>query len=145
MYSIDQRRAISKRIAKPSDIPVYRRLLQVAGNPYASTINADEKKLAVILVSALLTNMSEEEILTATSRPSAAKETATVTTSAPAAAPAVKKNARKSRNTRTSTGKIWTILSSGLRTLSTRMQSIWAAGCAKLKSACTNRKRTPAS
>ena len=147
MYSIQERREIASRIAKPSEIPTYRRLLKVSGSPYAGLIDTNERKWAVLLVSALLETYSEQEIIQATQSPSEPVKTAK--TAAPVSIPpvpatvAVKKNGLRSRNTPASTGTIWTILSSGLRTLSTRMQSIWAAGCAKLKAVYTKAKRPP--
>lgn len=143
MYSIEQRREIASRIAKTYHIPTYRRLLRQVGSPYAGTINANERKLAVLLVSALLTTLSEGEIVRACERPAEVTENAQAANAAFPATAAVKKNARKSRNTRTSTGKTLTILLSAPRTLSSRMRSIWADGCATLKSACTRLRHLP--
>lgn len=145
MYSIQKRREISARIADPAEIPQYRRLLKASGNAYAGIVNPDERKLAVLLVSALLTTYSEEEIIQACAKPAEGPKTADTAAPSSSATAAVKKNARKLKNIRESTGKTWTTLWSGLRTLSSRMQSIWADGCVKLKSACTKKRRTPTS
>lgn len=152
MYNTTQRREISARIADPADIPQYRQLLKLAGNPFARYIDSDAKRLAVFLVSALLKVMSEEDILRAVQKPAAAPERATAAAPAKARATAaresaeqatvaVKKNARKSRNTRRSTGTIWTILSSALLTAYSRMRSIWAAGCTIMRNAWAKLKR----
>ena len=145
MYSIQQRRDISARIANPSNIPTYRRLLKASGNNYGGLINPDERKLAILLVSALLTTYSEEEIIAACQTPAKATETAKAGKSGPSASEAVKKNVQKLKSIPASIGKTWTILSSGLQTLSSRMRSIWAAGSARLKSASMTRKRTQSS
>lgn len=140
MYSIQQRREIAARIANPEYIPAYRRLLKLSGSPYASLIDTNEKKWAILLVSALLEDYTEEEIIRSIKSPSEAPKTAPAVISAPAATVAVKKNVQKSRNTRASTGMTWTTLWSGLRTLSTRMRSIWAALSGKWKAACMTRR-----
>ena len=145
MYSIEQRREISSRIANTTHIPTYRRLLRQTGSPYAGTINTNERKLAILLVSALLTTLSEEEIIRACGSPSEPAKTASADQSATPATTAVKKNARNMKNIQESIGKTWTTLWSGLRTLSSRMQSIWADGCAKLKSACMKKRPTQTS
>lgn len=95
MYSIQQRRDISARIANPSNIPTYRRLLKASGNNYGGLINPDERKLAILLVSALLTTYSEEEIIAACQTPAKATETAKAGKSGPSASEAVKKKRSK--------------------------------------------------
>lgn len=142
MYSIEQRREIANRIANPSDIPAYRQLLQQTGNPFAGQILLNEKKLAVFLVSALLSSFTEEEIIQATKGAPAAKQTAFTSNSASIADAAVKKNALKSKNIRGFIGKILTTPWSGQQILSFPMRSILADGSVKLKRIFTARKQT---
>lgn len=123
MYTIEQRREIAARIAEPSQISTYRRLLKTSGSPYAGLINTNEKKWAIQLVSALLTIYTESEILAATLNPQSAAISAAAPSKrnlTPPANAAVKKNALKFRSIREFPGTIWTILSSGLRTLFSR-------------------------
>ena len=145
MNDIIKRREISARIADPADIPIYRKLLKAADSPYAGYIDTNKKKLAILLVSALLQIMTEEDILRAVKEPATGPKTAAAPEYAPTLGPAKaavkKKPSRRPYSIRTSAGRIWTIPSSGLRTLSSRMQSIWAAGSAKLKTAWETRKR----
>ena len=143
MYSITQRREIASRIAEPSCIPIYRRLLKQSGSPYASIINTNERKLATLLVSALLADISEEDIIRACSGSSEAPKKASTAAVSAYAIEAVKKNAQRLRNTLTSAGRTWTILWSALRTLYSRTASTSASGFAKLKAACTRRQPTP--
>ena len=139
MNDILKRREISGRIARKEHIPIYRKLLKAADSPYAGYIEPNQKKLAVLLVSALLEHMGEEDILRATESPAESAKTAPTTepapTPSPAAAAVKKKPAQKPSSTQASTGMTWTTRWSGLRTLSTRTRSIWAAISQKLKTA----------
>lgn len=136
MYSFIQRGEIARRIARASDIPTYRRLLQQAGHPAASKVDTDERRLAVTLVSVLLETMSEEELAATTARPQEATKTAFAGTVAE-----VKKNAgQKLKNIRASIGRIWTTLSSGRPTASTPTRSTSDDGSGTPRPGSTNRR-----
>ncbi|MBP3662336.1 MAG: hypothetical protein J6J25_04435 [Bacteroidales bacterium] len=65
MYSFQQKRAISKKIASSEHIDTYRQLLASRGLPAAGIIMKDRQALAVSLVYTLLEHFTEEEIITA--------------------------------------------------------------------------------
>ena len=66
MYSFKERKSISRRIADPARIPVYRKLLAGYRCKLAGTIMQDRRQLAEALVYALLGYLSMDEIIVAT-------------------------------------------------------------------------------
>lgn len=76
MYSLKQRKTISRDIASPVHIGVYRRMLQSYGSSLAGTIMQDRMRLAEILVYALLGYCSSEDIMSACSAPGSAADSA---------------------------------------------------------------------
>jgi hypothetical protein len=152
MHDFAQIQATAERIARKEHIGAYRRLLAQIGSPFANHIELNKDALAVLLVSALLEDFSEQDIIRATEGPTEARTgapaapSAAAGTTAPAAAAELataavkKKPGRRLNSIREFTGTIWTTLSSGLRTLSSRTRSIWADGCGKLSSIFTTKK-----
>ena len=157
MHDFAKIQATAERIARKEHIDAYRRLLAQVGSPFATHIELNKDALAVLLVSALLEDFSEQDIIRAAEGPAEAKTAATAAapstagTATPAAAAepareAVKKKpGRRVNSIREFTGTIWTTLSSGLRTLSSRTRSIWADGYGKLSRIFTTRKPRPTS
>ena len=130
MYTFQQKKVISRRIADISYIKRYRQLLKSVKSPAAGRKMLDRQQLSVSLVYELLAYYTEEEILRVVA--------GTPVSSAEGPAPdnAVKEVKKKSRNLNsilTSAGGRWTTLLSGLRTAFSRTGSTSGAGSGILR------------
>ena len=74
MYTFQQKKSISRAIAQPSRIDIYRRLLSSKGLPAAGTIMKNRSALAESMVYTLLEHYTAEEIQAACEAPEAKVE-----------------------------------------------------------------------
>ena len=65
MYTFQQKKSISKSIADPAKVEVYRQMLAAKRLPAAGTISRNRSALAISLVYILLDHYTMEEIMAA--------------------------------------------------------------------------------
>lgn len=125
MYTFQQKKVISRRIADISYIERYRQLLKSVRSPAAGRRMLDRQQLAVSLVYELLAYYSESEILRiAVDSPAVPAEGAMTDD----AGKTVKKKSRNLNSILTYAGGRWRTLLSGLRTAFSRIGSICGTG-----------------
>lgn len=137
MYTFQQKRAISQRIANVKDIEKYRSMLMAVRHPGARKKMLDKKALAISLVYDLLGYYTEEQLCSSIKSPVPAK----LQSSLSGAVQPVKKKSRNSSSTRTSDGEKWTTLSSALQTAYSQIESIYGSACEKLKRILKEQKK----
>lgn len=130
MYTFQQKKVISRKIADISYIEKYRQLLKSVRSPAAGRKMLDRQQLAVSLVYELLAYYSEAEILRIAVDSPAASAEGTMNDDA---GKTVKKKSRNLNSILTSAGGRWTTLLSGLRTAFSRTGSTSGAGSGILR------------
>lgn len=134
MYTFQQKRAISQRIANMQEIERYRAMLMAVRHPGARKKMLDKSALAISLVYDLLGYYTEEQICSSKDSPVPVKlQRPSSLNQLDESSKSVKKKSRNLNSTRTSAGERWTTLSSALQTAYSRTVSICGSACEKLK------------
>lgn len=137
MYTFQQKKAISRKIADVASIERYRQLLKALRHPAAGRKMLDRQQLAISLVYELLGYYQEAElceIVNRTNLPQA--QTGTGKHQA-----GLKKNFRRQSNIPGSVGQTWIIPWSELLTAYFQTVSIFGTAFRRLKKALTARQR----
>ena len=141
MLDFRERMKATRRLAEPGHIDLYRSILSARGSRAASSVKTDRRVLAEELVYEILGYMTEEELAAAQN---GVRTIGTAAASAVSGSPApVKKKSINTRSIRISAGRIWTTLSSGLRTACSRTASTFGRIFARSKTAFMKLRSRP--
>ena len=127
MYDFKERQALTRKIASPENISIYRELLSAYGSRQARTLMSDKVQLARMLVYELLGYCRADEIIASCKMP----DTAASRKSHHQTLESGKKKSANLMNILESRGKSLMTRLSGLRTASIRIGSIAGADSKK--------------